>query len=71
MTSAVSRLAVAVVAPENDNTPGWTEFCSGPYDCQWLLLVEVLLLLAAVCVAILLNVFFAFCTIDGGITLAG
>src|SRR3954451_227738 len=29
-TSAVSRLAVGVVAPEKESTPGWIEFSSGP-----------------------------------------
>jgi hypothetical protein len=29
-TSAVSRLAVGVVAPEKERTPGWIEFCIGP-----------------------------------------
>ena len=29
-TSAVIRVAVAVVAPENESTPGWIELCSGP-----------------------------------------
>src|SRR5262245_3381409 len=30
ITRAVVRLAVGVVAPENDSTPGCTEFCCGP-----------------------------------------
>src|SRR5207302_7757542 len=29
-TIAVSRLGVAVVAPEHASTPGWREGCSGP-----------------------------------------
>ena len=29
-TSAVTRLAVTLVAPENDVTPGWTPYVFGP-----------------------------------------
>src|SRR3954452_6598062 len=35
-TSAVIRLAVALVAPLNDSTPGSTASCRGPYCCHWL-----------------------------------
>ena len=65
-TSAVSRLAVGVVAPEKDRTPGWIEFWSAPYGSQWLLPFEL-----SPCFAIFSNVFFAFWTIAGGITFAG
>src|SRR5690349_8756820 len=33
-TSAVMRLAVWLVAPLNDVTPGWTAYCRGPYCVQ-------------------------------------
>ena len=59
-----TRLAVCSV-PVNASTPGSIAFCSGPYACQWLLPF------GSPWAAILLNVFLAFCTIDGGITLAG
>src|SRR3954447_1440075 len=35
--SAVIRLAVSLVAPLNDSTPGSMASCRGPYCCHWLL----------------------------------
>ena len=64
-TSPVIRLAVSVSAPENESTPGWIEFCTGPYGSQWLLPCE------SPTFAIFSKVALAFWTNDGGITFAG
>src|SRR5882724_928135 len=65
MTRTGLRVAVVSVLPVNASTPGSIAFCSAPYACQWLLPC------GSPWAAILLKVFLAFCTIRGGITLAG
>src|SRR5437016_2380508 len=65
MTRTGLRVAVVSVLPVNASTPGSIAFCSAPYGCQWLLPC------GSPWAAILLKVFLAFCTIRGGITLAG
>ena len=69
-TSAVTRLAVSFVAPENEMTPGSVAFCLGPKKCH-LCPAPLGSPFLASFAAIALNVSSARWAIAGGITLAG